>query len=230
MEKEGIIRRSNSTWSSPLHMVRKPDGSWRPCDDYRRLNMVTVADSYPLPNILDFQERIAGCTFFSRVDLRKGYHQILMHPVDIPKTANSTPFGLFEFLRMTFRVGRLMTSPAHHSELATGVPLCNQFLPPVHPRRRSHPQATHQSAEGRTQARSQHTMDRGDAGSLYGGQGRLRPAFTPPSWSRDFSAGGRFSGPHWRRPATEGPPGSSMETSGIFLMKAGCCPGQIFCF
>jgi transposase InsO family protein len=102
MEKEGIIRRSNSPWSSPLHMVQKPDGSWRPCGDYRRLNLVTVPDSYPLPNMLDFQERIAGCTIFSKVDLRKGYHQILMHPGDIPKTAIATPFGLFEFLRMTF--------------------------------------------------------------------------------------------------------------------------------
>jgi hypothetical protein len=59
-------------------------------------------DSYPLPNMLDFQERIAGCTIFSKVDLRKGYHQILMHPGDIPKTAIATPFRLFEFLRMTF--------------------------------------------------------------------------------------------------------------------------------
>ncbi len=96
MEKEGIIRRSNSPWSSPLHMVRKPNGSWRPCGDYRQLNLVTVPDSY------HFQERIAGCTIFSKVDLRKGYHQILMHPSDIPKTAIPTPFGLFEFLRMMF--------------------------------------------------------------------------------------------------------------------------------
>ena len=102
MEKDGIVRRSNSPWSSPLHMVRKPDGSWRPCGDYRRLNLVTVPDSYPLPNMLDFSERIAGCTIFSKVDLRKGYHQILMHPGDIEKTAIATPFGLFEFLRMTF--------------------------------------------------------------------------------------------------------------------------------
>jgi hypothetical protein len=52
--------------------------------------------------MLDFQERIAGCTIFSKVDLRKGYHQILMHPGDILKTAIATPFGLFEFLRMMF--------------------------------------------------------------------------------------------------------------------------------
>jgi hypothetical protein len=86
MERDGIIRRSDSPWSSPLHMVQKPDGSWRPCGDYRRLNLVTVTDSYPLPNMLDFSERIAGCKIFSKVDLRKGCHQILMHPADIPKT------------------------------------------------------------------------------------------------------------------------------------------------
>ena len=102
MERDGIVRRSNSPWSSPLHLVRKPDGSWRPCGDYRRLNLVTVPDSYPLPNMLDFSERIAGCTIFSKVDLCKGYHQIVMSPEDIQKTAIITPFGLFEFLRMTF--------------------------------------------------------------------------------------------------------------------------------
>ena len=51
LEKDGIVRRSDSPWSSPLHMVRKADGTWRPCGDFRRLNMVTVADSYPLPNM-----------------------------------------------------------------------------------------------------------------------------------------------------------------------------------
>jgi hypothetical protein len=101
-EKDGIVRRSDSPWSSPLHMVRKPDGSWRPCGDYRRLNLVTVLDSYPLPNMLDFTEKLAGCMIFSKVDLRKGYHQIPMNEDDIQKTAITTPFGLFEFLRMTF--------------------------------------------------------------------------------------------------------------------------------
>jgi hypothetical protein len=66
MERDGIVRQSNSPWSSPLHMVRKPDGSLRPCGDYRRLNLVTVPDSYPLPNMLDFSERIVGCTNFSK--------------------------------------------------------------------------------------------------------------------------------------------------------------------
>ncbi len=102
LERDGIIRRSASPWASPLHLVRKPDGSWRPCGDYRRLNLATVPDVYPLPNMLDFAARVAGCTIFSKVDLRKGYYQILMHPADIEKTAVTTPFGLFEFTRLPF--------------------------------------------------------------------------------------------------------------------------------
>jgi hypothetical protein len=71
LERDGIVRRSNSPWASPLHMVRKADGSWRPCGDYRRLNGVTVPDTYPLPNMMDFTARMSGCQFFSKVDLRK---------------------------------------------------------------------------------------------------------------------------------------------------------------
>ncbi len=102
LEKDGIVRRSDSPWSSPLHMVRKADGTWRPCGDFRLLNMVTVADSYPLPNMLDFAGKAAGCTIFSKIDLRKGYHQIPVHPADIQKTAITTPFGSFEYLRRPF--------------------------------------------------------------------------------------------------------------------------------
>ena len=96
----GIIRRSNSNWSSPLHMEPKADGSWRPCGDYKRLNSITVPDRYPLPNLRDFANRLHGCTIFSKVDLFKGYHQIPVAPEDVKKTAIITPWGLFEFLRL----------------------------------------------------------------------------------------------------------------------------------
>jgi hypothetical protein len=102
LERDGIIRQSSSPWASPLHMVKKPDGSWRCCGNYRRLNNVTVPETYPLLNMMDFSSRVAGCSIFTKIDLRKGYYQIPMHPADILKTAFITPFGLFEFLRLTF--------------------------------------------------------------------------------------------------------------------------------
>jgi hypothetical protein len=102
LEREGIVRQSDNPWASPLHMVHKQDGSWRLCNDYRRLNLVMEPDAYPLPNMIDFAGRVAGCTVFSKIDLHKGYLQILMHPADVQKTTITKPFGLFEFLRLPF--------------------------------------------------------------------------------------------------------------------------------
>ncbi|KAL6483353.1 hypothetical protein MHYP_G00082250 [Metynnis hypsauchen] len=102
MERLGIVRRSNSPWASPLQIVQKPGGGWRPCGDYRRLNDATTPDRYPIPNIQDFPAGLAGRIIFSKVDLVRGYHQVPVHPADVPKTAVITPFGLFEFLRMPF--------------------------------------------------------------------------------------------------------------------------------
>jgi hypothetical protein len=102
LEKAGIIRRSSSPWASPLHMVPKKDGSWRPCGDYRRLNLATKPDKYPLPSILDLSAKLHGCKYFSCVDLVKGYYQVPMEEADIAKTAIITPFGLWEYLFMPF--------------------------------------------------------------------------------------------------------------------------------
>jgi hypothetical protein len=99
LEAVGIICRSNSPWSSPLHMVCKKDGSWRPCGDYRRLNLATTHDRYPLPSILDLSIKLHGCKFCSCIDLVKGYHQIPMVAQDVVKMAIITPFGLFEYLK-----------------------------------------------------------------------------------------------------------------------------------
>jgi hypothetical protein len=98
MEKEGIIQRSSSPWSSLLHIVLKKDKTWRPCGDYCRLNDVTVPDKYPVPNIQDMSAKLTGCSVFTKLDLKKGYYQI----PDVPKTAVTTPFGMFEFLCMPF--------------------------------------------------------------------------------------------------------------------------------
>ena len=102
MEEAGIIRRSSSSWSSPLHMVLKPDGTWRTCGDYRCLNNVTKPDRYPVPNVQDLSSCLSEYTVFSKLDLEKGYYQVPMSPEDVNKTAVVTPFGLWEFLKMPF--------------------------------------------------------------------------------------------------------------------------------
>ncbi|GFO02552.1 Pol polyprotein [Plakobranchus ocellatus] len=102
MEKMGIVRKSNSPWASPLHIVPKPNCGWRPCGDYRRLNNSTTPERYLIPHIHDFDAQFEGKTIFPKIHLVRGYHQIPMHPKDIPKTAIITPIGLYEYLHMPF--------------------------------------------------------------------------------------------------------------------------------
>eukprot|EP00731_Ephydatia_muelleri_P024410 Em0016g681a len=102
MLKNKVIRPSTSPWSSPIIMVRKKDGSWRFCIDFRKLNSVTHKDAYPLPRIDETLESLAGSTIFSTLDLASGYWQVELEENDKEKTAFSTMEGHFEFNVMPF--------------------------------------------------------------------------------------------------------------------------------
>jgi len=98
----GVIRSSDSPWSSPVHLVKKKDGSIRFCIDYKKLNTVTRKNAYPLPRIDESLESLGGNEWFCTLDLQSGYHQVAMNPNDIAKTAFSTHLGLFEWNVMPF--------------------------------------------------------------------------------------------------------------------------------
>ncbi|KAK9151698.1 hypothetical protein Syun_010007 [Stephania yunnanensis] len=91
-----------SPWGAPILFVKKKDGTMRMCIDYRKLNKVTVRNHYPLPRIDDLFDQLKGARFFSKIDLRSGYHQLRIREEDIQKTAFSRRYGLFEFTVMPF--------------------------------------------------------------------------------------------------------------------------------
>jgi hypothetical protein len=97
---KGYIRPSSSPWESPALFVKKKDGSLQMCVDYRPLNAVTIKSKYPLPRINVLFDKLVDAKVFSEIDLRSGYHQIKIRPSNIPKTAFSTRYGLYEFLVM----------------------------------------------------------------------------------------------------------------------------------
>ena len=101
-EAEKVIERCDSNWASPIHAVMKPDGSWRVCGDFRRLNAMTKLDRYPLPALTTFNERLAGCSVFSKIDLRQAFQQVHVDEASQDKTAIITTLGLFKFLRMPY--------------------------------------------------------------------------------------------------------------------------------
>jgi hypothetical protein len=102
MLSKGLIRPSASPWGSPVLFVDKRDGTIRLYVDYRRLNEVTIKNKYPLPKIEDLFDQLNGAKVFSKIDLRTGYHQLKVRESNIPKTAFTTRYGLFEYTIMSF--------------------------------------------------------------------------------------------------------------------------------
>ena len=114
----GVIRNSHSSWSAPIIVVLKGDGGKPLIIDYRALNKVTRKFVWPMPKVEDIFSQLNGARYFSTLDLRAGYHHIRLTADSIPKTAFTSPFGKYEYVKVPFG---LVQAPAYFQELMTGV-------------------------------------------------------------------------------------------------------------
>jgi ribonuclease HI len=116
--EKGYIRPSISPWAALVLFVEKKDGTKRMCIDYRSLNEVTIKNKYPMSRIEDLFDQLRGAGVFSKIDLRSGFHQLRIRPLDIPKTTFITKYGLYEFTDMSFG---LTNAPAYFMYLMNSV-------------------------------------------------------------------------------------------------------------
>ena len=107
---KGFIRPSISPWGAPVLFVKKKNGSLHMCIDYRQLNKVTIKNKYPFPRIDDLFDQLQGTSYFSKIDLRSGYHQLRERGVDIPKMTFRTRYGHYEFAVMSFGLTKAPTT------------------------------------------------------------------------------------------------------------------------
>ncbi|GKB10535.1 putative reverse transcriptase domain-containing protein [Tanacetum coccineum] len=123
LSDKGFIRPSSSPWGAPVLFVKKKDGLFWMCIDYRELNKLTVKNRYPLPRFDDLFHLLQGLSVYSKIDLRSGYHQLKVQEEDIPKTAFKTRYGHYEFQVMPFC---LTNAPAVFMDLMNRV--CKPYL------------------------------------------------------------------------------------------------------